>query len=79
MTTKPLYRYIENNQAIYSLEKPTHLDSIEYRRLIADENKALTADGEKLHSCIDVEISDIPNWYEVDKPEMTRPRRLSAK
>ena len=36
-------------------------------RLVADEGKSLTQDGEKLCKVIDVESDG--GWYEVDTPE----------
>ena len=36
-------------------------------RLVADEGKLLTKDGENLTSCVDTETE--AGWYEVDAPE----------
>lgn len=36
-------------------------------RLVADESKLLTKDGENLTSCVDTETSE--GWYEVEEPK----------
>lgn len=40
-------------------------DPIHGFRLVADEGKMLTRGGEYFY-CVDVEISDVNNWKEVD-------------
>jgi hypothetical protein len=37
-------------------------------RLVADDGKVLTQDGENLTSCVDTETAD--GWYEVDDPNV---------
>lgn len=61
-----LYRFERKaGKTTVSLDKP----DVEYTtatRLIADEGKALTQDGENLTFCVDVDTAD--GWYEVDAP-----------
>ncbi len=67
MTTKTLYRYKrEDSGTTVSLNKPER-EYTELVRLIADEGKALTQDGERLFCVIDTDSAD--GWYEVDAPE----------
>ena len=66
MITRTLYRFKrEDGGVTISLTKPDK-EYTEKLRLIADEGKALTKDGEKVFSCIDVDSAD--GWYEVDAP-----------
>ena len=46
-------------------------------RLVADEHKLLTKDGENLTSCIDTETSE--DWYEVDALENEEAEQLDDK
>lgn len=65
-----LYRYTRENGGITtSLQKPTNTEYDIIYRLIADEGKVLTTDGENLTPCIDIEVADLPNWYETDEPD----------
>lgn len=67
MTTKTLYRFTrEDGGTTVSPIKPD-CEYTELVRLIADEGKVLTQDGEKLFCAIDVDFTD--GWYEVDAPE----------
>ena len=63
MTVKELYCYErEEGKVTVSTEKPDCDYTLRYR-LIADEGKELTKDGENFISCIDVESTE--GWYEV--------------
>ena len=74
MITKTLYRYKTEKYTVDSLTKPD-CEYIERARLIADEGKMLTKDGEKLASVVDVDKDDASNWYEVEQPTSYRLRR----
>ena len=66
MTIKKIYRFVrEDGGVTVSPDKP-EVDYIEKVRLIADEGKVLTQDGETTYSCIDVDSTD--GWYEIDAP-----------
>lgn len=68
MQTKTLYRYKRADGGItISPTKPEGIEFSEKLRLIADEGKMLTIDGENLSPCVDVD--DVAGWYEVDDPE----------
>ena len=70
MIIKKLYRYTRANSGITtSTEKPLGNNHDTLSRLIADDNKMLTTDGENLIICIDIENYEVENWYEVDAPE----------
>lgn len=43
-----------------------------YVRLVADEGKALQ-NGEIVTTCIDVPLSDVGNWTEINEPEPPEP------
>lgn len=67
MIIKELYHYErEEGKITDSLEKPECDYTLRYR-LIADEDKELTKDGENFTTCIDVDSPD--GWYEVDIPK----------
>ena len=64
MIIKELYRYErEAGTIIHSLEKPECDYTIKYR-IIADEGKELTNDGENFTPCVDVDTPE--GWYEVE-------------
>jgi hypothetical protein len=64
-----LYRYTRENGGITtSLQKPTNTEYDIIYRLVADEGKVLTTDGENLTPCVDIEVADFPKWYETDEP-----------
>ncbi len=64
-----LYRYVEQDGSITVTPiKRSDTDTVHKIRLIADEGKALT-DGENITTVIDVAISDINNWQEIDEPQ----------
>ena len=67
MTVKELYCYErEAGKITHSLEKPECGYTVKFR-LIADEGKELTKDGENFTPCIDVESTE--GWYEVNAVE----------
>ena len=67
MQTITLYKYTrEDGGVTVSPAKPDGEYAEKYR-LVADEGKMLTQDGENLYPCVDVESVD--GWYEVDAPE----------
>ena len=62
MIIKELYHYErEEGKITVSTEKPECDYALRYR-LIADEDKVLTKDGENFTSCIDVDSTE--GWYE---------------
>lgn len=64
MIIKELYRYErEASKITVSPEKPECDYTVKYR-LIADEGKELTKDGENFTTCIDVDNTE--GWYEVE-------------
>lgn len=66
MVVKELYRFTrEDGGTTVSPNKPECEYTTLYR-LIADEGKAVTKDGENLFSCLDVDSVD--GWNEVDAP-----------
>ena len=73
MTVKELYCYErEEGKVTVSTEKPDCDFTLRYR-LIADEGKELTKDGENFTTCIDTDTTE--GWYEVDVPT-TRQRYI---
>lgn len=67
MNTKTLYKYEREGGGItVSPEKPEG-EYDELVRLVADEGKALTKDGENTYFVVDTESAD--GWYEIDAPE----------
>lgn len=67
MEIRTLYRYErENGKVTVSPEKP-NAPYEEKHRVIADEGKLVTLDGENTYSVIDTDVKD--GWYEVDAPE----------
>ena len=72
MIIKELYHYErEVGKITVSLEKPECDYTVKYR-LIADEGKELTKDGENFTTCIDVDSAE--GWYEVDSTPKSRIR-----
>ncbi len=66
MTAKTLYKFNrEDGGVTVSPIKPDTEYSL-CHRLIADEGKALTRDGNNL--CYVVDTDSVDGWYEVDKP-----------
>ena len=69
MEVKTMYRYMrKDGGTTVSTEKPD-TEYTEMFRLIADEGKLLTQDGENMTSCVDTD--SVEGWYEVDAPEET--------
>lgn len=67
MIVKPLYRFTrEDGGTTVSPNKP-ECEYTELVRLIADDGKVLTQDGENIFCVIDVDSAD--GWYEIDEPE----------
>lgn len=77
MIIKELYHYErEAGKITVSTAKPECDYTVKFR-LIADENKELTKDGENFTTCIDVD--DTEGWYEVSKNKPTlAPDEISA-
>ena len=76
MTIKLLYRYQQDEMTIDSLSLPDgQTEYIGRYRLVADENMVLTKDNEKLYSVIDINTEDLPNWVEIEQPEIMRFKR----
>lgn len=68
MITKRLYRTIREDGGItVSPTRPEGSGYTQLLRLIADEGKMLTQDGENLCPAVDTEDAD--GWYEVDDPD----------
>lgn len=62
-----LYKYTREDGGVTTSPVRPNCEYAEMCRLIADEGRALTQDGEILYQCIDTESVD--GWYEVDAPE----------
>ena len=72
MIIKELYHYErEVGKITVSLEKPECDYTVKFR-LIADEGKELTKDGENFTTCIDVDSAE--GLYEVDSTPKSRIR-----
>jgi hypothetical protein len=66
MTMHLLYRYERDDQGItVTTEEPDTSYTVLYR-IIADEDKMLTLDGENLFLAVDTD--NVSGWYEVDAP-----------
>lgn len=73
MTVKELYCFErEESKITHSLEKPDCEYTLRFR-LIADEDKELTKDGENFTTCVDVESTE--GWVEVEAPRTMRNTR----
>lgn len=62
----PLYRYTRPGGGVTVSTIKPECEHTEKIRLVADEDKMLTVDGEALYGCADVE--SVEGWYEVDAP-----------
>lgn len=62
-----LYRYERTNGGVTISPVKPDCEYTEMVRLVADEGKMLTKDGENLTSCADTTTAE--GWYEVDEPE----------
>ena len=65
MTLKPIYIYEGIGGIIQTPIKLPIQETRQMARLIADEGKELV-NGDVISTCIDVELSDIENWKEVE-------------
>jgi hypothetical protein len=66
MTTRPVYRYErEKGRVTHSLTKP-NMPYTERVRIIADNHKVLTQNGNEFFTVIDTDTAY--GWYEVDMP-----------
>lgn len=66
MQTIIIYRYSREDGGITTSPVKPDVEYTEMFRLVADDGKALTQDGEKFTSCADV--ASVDGWYEVDAP-----------
>lgn len=66
MQTIVLYRYERECGGVTVSPVKPDAEYVELFRLVADEGRALTQDGENLYPCVDV--NTIEGWYEVDDP-----------
>lgn len=66
MQTIKLYKYTRADGGVTVSPVEPDCEYEEMVRLVADEGKMLTKDGENLTSCVDTETAD--GWYEVDEP-----------
>lgn len=74
MIVKELYCFErEEGKVTVSTEKPDCEYSLRFR-IIADEGKELTKDGEHFTTCIDVDSTE--GWYETDAPKREDPRYM---
>ena len=64
MQIKALYKYKRADGGTTVSPIKPDCEYTEMVRLIADEDKALTKDGEKLTPCVDTDTAE--GWYEVD-------------
>lgn len=71
MIIKTLYRFERMGGGITVSPNKPDCEYTELVRLISDENKVLTMNGENLYSVIDVYSTD--GWYEIDAPEIVEP------
>lgn len=64
-----LYRYEnKDGSVVITPVKRDEKDQPSNYRLIADEGKILVKDDIETE-CVDIEINDLGNWSEIDKPE----------
>lgn len=62
-----LYKFIRPEGGVTVSPIKPEGEYTEMVRLVADEGKLLTKDGENLTSCVDTETSE--GWYEVEEPK----------
>lgn len=67
MTVKPLYRFKRADGGYTDTPFKPDVEYTERVRIIADEGKVVTKDGENLYSVIDADGTY--GFYEVDKPQ----------
>ena len=63
----PLYRYIRKNGGITVSPNKPDTEYTEMVRLVEDDGKVLTKDGENFTTCVDTDTAD--GWYEVEVNE----------
>ena len=61
-----LYKYTRADGGTTISPVKPDCEHTEMVRLVADEGKVLTQDGENFTVCVDVETAD--GWYEIDDP-----------
>lgn len=61
-----LYRYNRADGGVTISPVKPDGEYTEMVRLVADEGKVLTQNGESITTCIDTDTAD--GWYEVDEP-----------
>lgn len=62
-----LYKYTRPEGGVTVSPVMPEGEYTEMVRLVADEGKLLTKDGENLTSCVDTETAE--GWYEVEEPK----------
>ena len=67
MQTVTLYKYNREGGGVTVSPVKPDAEYTTLLRLVADEGKALTLDGEYMTCCVDTESAD--GWYEVDMLE----------
>jgi hypothetical protein len=65
--TMTIYKYIRPDGGVTVSPVKPACDYTEMVRIMADNGKMLTQDGEALTSCTDTDSAD--GWYEVDEPK----------
>jgi hypothetical protein len=71
MQTITLYRYNRADGGVTISPVKPDCEYTEMVRLVADDGKVLTNDGEHFSSCVDTDTAD--GWQEVDAPEEEQP------
>lgn len=66
MQTITLYKYNREGGGVTVSPVKPDAEYTEMYRIVADEGKVLTQNGEELYSCLDV--ASVEGWYEVDEP-----------
>lgn len=61
-----LYKYNRADGGVTVSPVKPEGEYTEMYRLVADDGKALTKDGENLTTCVDTDSTE--GWYEVDEP-----------
>ena len=75
MNIKPLYRFKREDGGITVSPIKPDGEYTEKVRMIADEGKAITKDGENFYSVIDADSAE--GYYEVEAPMFEREESLS--
>ena len=69
MQTINLYKFIREDGGVTVSPVQPECEYTPMYRLVADEGKLLTKDGENFTTCTDTDIAE--GWHEVDAPEET--------